>query len=206
MRIRTFGTGLVFAALLALPGALDAQITIGGGAGVTVTTLTGDDVDDDDADSRTGFYVGASVGIPLGGILGLSPGAYYVQKGAEEPDGDESLDLAYLEIPVLLQVQVTGPDRPLGIALFGGPSFGFNMSCDHIIGDDTVDCGDDISSTEFGALFGAGASFAAGESATVSVNAGLDMGLTSIEFFGEDSDTKNQAYFIGVGVSWLMGG
>lgn len=207
MPARALGTGLMLAALLAFPGALTAQFAVGGGAGLTFTNLGGDDVDDEDLDSKTGFYVGASVGIPLGGILGLGTGAFYVEKGAEEPgDGDGVLDLAYLEIPVLLQAQVTGSERPVAIVLFAGPSLGFNLSCDFEEGGASADCGDDVTSFDLGALFGAGVGLPLGESATLAVNGGLDLGLTSIELFDEDADVKNEAYFIGIDVSWLVGG
>ncbi|HZD04819.1 MAG TPA: porin family protein [Longimicrobiales bacterium] len=207
MRLRVLGSGLALAAMLANPGLLHGQVTIGGRAGVTFSNFTGDDVEDSELDTKTGFFVGASLGVPLGGILGLGTGAYYVQKGVEEAGGDASLDLAYLEIPALLQVVVTGPERPVGIGLFLGPSFAFNLSCDGSSdGGESADCSDRVKGFDLGALFGAGVSFAAGERATISVNGGLDLGLTSTDDTGADEDIKNQAYFLGVGVSWPVGG
>lgn len=204
MWLRVMGGGLVLAAILVAPGLLEAQVGLGPGAGVTFSKLTGDDVESGDVDTKTGFFVGASLGVPLGGIVGLNTGVYYVQKGANEGGGgDNSLDLTYLEIPALLEVQVTGPERPVGVGLFLGPSFGFNLSCEDFDGED---CGDNAKSLDLGALFGAGLAFRAGESATIAVNAGLDLGLTSVDDSSDNLDIKNQAYFIGVGVSWLVGG
>lgn len=203
MRLRTLGSGLAMAALMTFPGTLQGQLSIGGGAGVVFSSLTGDDVGEDEVDTRTGFFAGGSLGVPLGGILGLGTGVYYVQKGAAEPEGDDTFDLAFLEIPALLQVQVTGPERPVGVGLFLGPSFSFNLSCEDADGED---CSDTVKSFELGAMFGAGLSFAAGQSATVSVNGGLDLGLTSLDDSPSEADVKNEAYFLGVGLSWPMGG
>lgn len=208
MRLRATCSGLALAVILTLPGSLAAQVALGGGAGVTFSNFTGDDAED--LDNRTGFYVGGSLTFPLGGIVGLGTGAYYVQKGAQESSdlGEASIELAYLEVPVLLQVQATRPERPVGVGLFLGPSFSFNLSCDGTPGaiiEFSGDCSDDVKSFELGALFGAGLSFAAGQSATISINGGLDLGLTSIDDVGDD-DRKNQAYFLGVGLSVPVGG
>lgn len=200
MRLRALGGGLALAATLVVPGSLQGQVSLGARAGVTFSKITGDDVDENAIDTKTGLFVGGSLDVPLGGIAALNTGAYYVQKGAQPSGGgDASLDLAYLEIPALLKVQVTEPERPVAVGLFLGPSFAFNLSCEDADGDD---CSDRTKTFDLGAMFGAGLGFRAGESATISVNAGLDLGLTSTDDTTGDRDVKNQAYFIGVGVSW----
>lgn len=207
---RILWTGLVGMAVLTLPVAVGAQVEVGPMAGLTFSTLAGDDIDSETVDTRTGFFVGGSVGVPLSGILGFGTGLYYVEKGAKQGLVDGSLDLGYLEIPLLLQVRATGPERPVAVSLFLGPALAFNISCDASLSEGPItasgDCSDDVTSFELGALFGAGASFPAGERATVTVNGGLDLGLTSIDDTPDEDDVKNRAYFLGVGVSWPLGG
>lgn len=204
MRRSALGIGfLLMLALLIQPGGLSAQVAVGGGAGLTFTNLTGDDVGDDEFDSRTGFYIGGSLGLPLTPMFGIGTGAYYVQKGAKEPVGDDELKLEYLEVPILLQVTPTQADRPVAVSLFLGPNLGFNLSCDQ--GGSEPDCSDSVKSFELGLLAGAGLAFGLGERATFSVNGGLDLGLTSISD-EEDENIKNTAYFVGIGVSVPVGG
>lgn len=203
MQVRALAGGVALATVLTCPALLQGQVTFGADAGLTFSTITGNDVDEGETENKTGFYAGGSVGFPLGGIMGLGTGAYYVQKGSGMRGGAGSLDLAYLEVPVLLQVRATRPERPVAVAFLIGPSLGFNLSCED---PDGTDCGDRTKSFDLGALFGAGASFSAGAGATVGVNAGLDLGLTSIDEREGFEDVKNQAYFVGVSVSFPLGG
>jgi len=210
---------LLAAVLLTLPMAATAQVAVGVSAGPTFATVTGDDIDDDAIDSRTGFFVGGSLGIPLTSMLSFGTGAYYVQKGAEDnsPGEEVSVELDYIEIPAVLQVQVTGPDRPVGISLMAGPSFGFNVGCNvsGSAGGVTVDADCEAvedffeaKSFEFGLLFGAGVSFPTSETMSFFVDGGLDLGLTSIadSESEDDPDIKNEVWFFGAGVSWIVGG
>lgn len=211
---------LLTAGLLALPMTATAQIAVSVSGGPTFATFTGDDIDDDVVESKTGFFLGGSLGFPLSDIISFGTGAYYVQKGAESNEPGESLEVGvdYLEIPAVLQVQVTGPDRPVGISLMAGPSFGFNLSCDvsgEVDGDSVDDSCEDVDeffeaeTFDLGLLFGAGVSFPTSETMSFFVDGGIDVGLTNIADFGDesdDADIKNQAWWLGVGLSWLVGG
>jgi len=82
-------------------------MTIGVDAGLTSTNFAGDDtkVDGEDIfEAKSGFYVGASLGIPLGGRFGLGTGLYYVEKGADFVDGSGGIEFSYFELPVVLQM------------------------------------------------------------------------------------------------------
>lgn len=206
MRMTMLVGALMAAALVAFPGALSGQIQIGAEAGLNFSTLAGDDVNEDAVETKTGFYLGGSVGIPLEGIFSVGTGLYYVQKGADGTDGASSIDLDYLQVPVMVTVEVTGPDRPVVIGLSAGPALNLNLSCDSSDEGVSFDCGDEVTSTTLGALFGANASFPAGERATVTVQGGLDMDLTSFDDTPEDNDYKTRSYYLGVGVSIPMGG
>lgn len=203
-----WATPLLVLSLAAVPAAEAQMVTVQGGA--TFATFEGDDVED--VDSRTGFNFGASIGFPIGEIIYLTPGLYYVQKGAQFTDNgiEQSVDLTYLEIPILLQVMLTGADRPLGLSAFAGPSLGFEIGCDlSAEGIGSVDCDDDDfferKSLDIGALFGAGVSFPVSERVALVVNGGMDLGLTSIDDSTADLDIKNSTFFLNVGLGFPLG-
>lgn len=205
-----WATPLLVLSLAAVPAAEAQMVTVQGGA--TFATLEGDDAGFDgvDAGTRTGFNFGASLGFPISEIMYLTPGLYYVQKGAEYEAGglESSIDLTYLEIPVLLQVMLTGPDRPLGLSAFAGPSLAFEIGCDVSLDDVSGDCEDDgieTKSLDIGAIFGAGVSFPVAERIALVLNGGMDLGLTSIDDSAAEDDVKNSAFFLNVGLGFPLG-
>lgn len=202
-------TPLLVLSLAAVPAAEAQMVTVQGGA--TFATFEGDDAEIEGIDpgTRTGFNFGASLGFPISEIMYLTPGLYYVQKGAEYEAGgvESSIDLTYLEVPVLLQVMLTGADRPLGLSVFAGPSLAFEIGCDITLEDFSGDCDDEIEtkSLDIGALFGAGVSFPVSERVALLVNGGMDLGLTSIDDSAGDNDIKNSAFFLNVGLGFPLG-
>ena len=205
-------SALLLLFLVAVPAR--AQTAIGVSGGLVFSTLEGDDLEDDAISTATNFNVGANVSFALSEMISVIPGLYYVRKGAESQDvfqGDvveQEIKLDYLEIPVLLSVAVSQRET-FGVSLFAGPEVAFNLSCDADIdvpgAGGSVDCGDDVKSTDFGAIFGAGVNFPLGESLRAVVNGGLDLGLTSIDDSGDDEDVKNSAFFVNLGVSFPVG-
>jgi len=165
--IRSLLTPLAVALLLQ-PAA--AQTTISLNGGIAFASLSGDDVDEDFGTSD-GFLGGVHLSFPLGDVLAIAPGLYWVQKGAEATVGnvENEIELSYLEVPVLGVFRVTGAERALGVSLFLGPSIAFELSCKESveIGEDDAtetDCDDDPDATErksvdFGVVFGAGLSY-----------------------------------------------
>ena len=71
--------GLVAAFAMPVPGS--AQVAFGVSGGLSLASLTGDDVDED-LDGRTGFNVGAFAELPLADIIWL---VNYVFKGGAWP-------------------------------------------------------------------------------------------------------------------------
>ena len=114
------------ASLLILPSAGSAQLSVGFNGGIVSSNLGGYFGEDLDADSRTGFFGGASLSIPLVQRLGLTVGAYFVQKGAESTIPG-TIEASYLEVPVLLDLALTGADAPFGFSLQAGPSIAFEL-------------------------------------------------------------------------------
>jgi hypothetical protein len=218
------GSLLVVLALCALthPAQGAAQVALGLNAGVAFANFSGDDVEG--TNMKTGLLGGAYLAFPLSPIFSIAPGAYYVQKGTTSQDRiqnvnvEATLDLAYLEIPVLGVFTVSGPDRPVGVSLFLGPSIAFELSCNveaeagalSFSGDcDDEEAGvaaEDRKEMDFGAIFGAGLAFPLTGSLDLTISGGLDMGLTSLDDSADEDDVKNTVWFLTAGVRFPLGG
>jgi hypothetical protein len=198
----------------AVPAA--AQTQIGLRAGVSIADLSVDD-DEFEPDSKTGFLAGAFVELPLGGNLSFQPGASFVQKGAEESDGDAtlSLELNYIEFPLLFKYAfpTTGS---VGVHLSAGPAVAFETSCkvsvegtgvELNIGCDEGDSYDievETTSVDIGAMLGGGLAFDVGR-AQLMVDAFYNFGLKNIDDTGGDESVKNRAIYATVGASFPVG-
>jgi len=221
--------GLLLLLVFAAPRAGDAQVRIAVSAGPTFATLGGDDArmpfGEDRGDvvelgTETGFFAGASLSVPLGGTLSVSPGVYYVQEGTtfDRDLGFQSgsVELSYIEVPVTIGVAVTGADRPVGVSLFAGPEVSIEVECTletnpgfnaQLFYDQLDDCqppsdlekGARRKSVLFGLVFGAEVSYR-----SFLIRGGLDMGLTSLDDTDADEDFSNRAWFLGVG--YVVGG
>ena len=98
--------------------AMTAQTTFGAKAGLNFSNLTGDDISD--LDGRTSFHLGLIAEIMFSEKFGIQPEVLYSAQGAKE--GDETLKLDYINIPVLLKYYVTN-----GLSIEAGPQVGFNV-------------------------------------------------------------------------------
>jgi hypothetical protein len=197
-----WAVGLI--AALALPVPAFAQVSFGVSGGLSLASLTGDDVDDD-LDGRTGFNAGAFVELPLADIIWLVPGLYYVQKGATSDGLVEEISIDYLELPLLLRVGVSDRD-PVGINLFLGPTFALQLKCDFQVANITDECEDEAASDfditknfDVGLAVGGGLSFAVSPTISLLANAFWDLGLMSIDDSLAEQDIKNEAILLNVG-------
>jgi hypothetical protein len=205
----SFATKAVWAAgvavALAVPFPASAQVSFGVQGGLSLASLSGDDAEGELEDTRTGFNAGAFVELPLADIIWLVPGAYYVQKGATSDGVVDQLSIDYLEVPLLLRVGVSERD-PIGVNLFLGPTFAYQLKCEFELGNVTRDCEDSTASNfditksfDFGLMVGGGVSFAVSEGVALLANAFWDLGLTSIDESAADQDIKNEAILLNVG-------
>ena len=149
---------LLLAVGLALPAA--AQTTFGVRAGLNVADVsnTFEDVDDFgvDAQPRLGFVGGVFAEVPLSPSFAVRPEVLYSQKGARaefnDSDGDLTLKIDYLEIPVLARFGV--PVSPtLGLGLLVGPAVAFKLN-ESIDGFDDRD-EDVVDAVDYGVVAGA---------------------------------------------------
>lgn len=206
-----FTAPLATAALLlglALP--LTGQASFGVKAGMNIATLGGDDVGD--VDSRTGLVVGGLVHYRLSDLLAVQPELLYSQKGAKfsetlfgEPiSGTFKLD--YLEVPVLLRVDVPTGGPELRPSVHAGPTFALELSCKVSFSgfgeSGTEDCDSDIDSdrrtVDLGMALGGGLDVAF-RGGTLLIEARYTLGLRTLDSSSNPEDVKNRVWSITFG-------
>ena len=185
---------ILFASLLSI--GLFAQAQFGATAGLNMANVSGDDMD---GDMKIGMHVGVSAAFELSDAMTLNTGVLYSTKGTQdEDDGVKmSANLSYIEIPVNLSFSIS--DK---MSLMAGPYIGLLMGAELEVSgagalDGTTDMKDDTRSMDFGINVGAG--FAVTE--VISINAGYEMGLATLDPDG-DGDSKNSNIYIGMTYSF----
>lgn len=208
---------LVSLGLLAGAGPAHAQgLSLGVEGGATFADL---DVSDGDADlgSQTGFRVAGVARYGFGGMFGVQTGVGYSQKGAEDdtdPTATTNIDLSYIEVPVLLTLDIpTGP-APVSPRLFAGPQVSFESTCELGIESGgtsvNVDCDDpsvgeaalDTKSTDVSLVFGGGLDFGLGGPLSVTLDGRYDLGLTDINDVEDATavEVKNRTFAVSAGL------
>lgn len=153
---------------------------------------------DENWDRRTGLVGGAFVTLPLSSSFSVQPEVLYSQKGAKAKEGGDeiTLELDYLDIPVLARVTAGGPT---GLVLFGGPSFGFKVRARSKLDvggtKEDTDIGSDVETFDLGLVVGAGL-----QSRSILVDARYQWGLSNInkdEF--DATEVKNRVFSVLLG-------
>jgi opacity protein-like surface antigen len=188
---------LLCAAVLTL--SVSAQVQFGATAGLNMANITGEDME---GDMKIGMHLGVSTNIALSDAMTLKTGVLYSTKGTQDEDGGVKMtaNLSYIEIPVNLSFSVSDQ-----MSLMAGPYIGLLMGAEAEISgtgglfDDTIDMKDDTRSMDFG--INVGAEFAVTEA--ISINAGYQMGLATLDPDGE-GDNKNSN--IHIGMTYSFGG
>jgi opacity protein-like surface antigen len=148
--------GLALAAVALTATAASAQQKAAAGflGGASFSTLTGTD-SSVSPKSSTGFAGGFFVNFPVAKSLRLEPEILYINKGSGFEDEDFTLNLNYIEIPVLLRYQFTEDGGPFA---YVGPYVGFNVKCNSTVDTLAVPCKDlgVEAKTDFGGTIGVG--------------------------------------------------
>ena len=215
--ITIIATGIL-ALMLLLPSSSSAAGIKGGfKVGATSAKLYGDDVtafEDDlgeDFKSRLGFSAGAFITLNIVEMFAIQPEVLYTMKGLtyEEEIMGETLKLwmklDYLEIPVLVKVMM-GSQGSIKPCIFAGPAVAIKISGKvkaTYAGDSAEEDIEDLKSTDFGLVVGAGIDFGIGAPGTssFSIDFRYSMGLSSISEF-EGEDVKNGAFSLMLGFSF----
>jgi len=194
------GMSLLIAGVLMLgwAGQADAMVGMHAGVkgGVNIANQSTDGTEA--ADSRNGMAIGGWVQMPVAPMFSVQPEAYFSMKGDSEESGGvtASINMDYLEVPVLAKATFGAPGSPISPSLFAGPSVGFNISSKAKVegsgtsADGEFDVKDATKSTDFGFVFGGAVEFG---------NFGLDVryskGLTNVSD-GGSGDIKNNVISI----------
>lgn len=208
---------LVSVGLLAGTSPAQAQgLSLGVEGGVTFADLS---VSDGGADlgSQTGFRVAGVARYGFGGAFGIQTGVGLSQKGAEDdtdPAATVDVDLSYIEVPLLLTLDIpTGP-APVNPRIFAGPQVSFETTCELGVEGGgtsaTFDCGDqslgemafDTKGTDVGLVFGGGLDFGLGGPVALTVDGRYDLGLTDINDIADPNpaEVKNRTFSASAGL------
>lgn len=172
-------------------------VTAGAKGGLTFETLSGDNVIEDNIESKTGFSAGGFLDLSFPGLFGVRPEILYVKKGADGTNNAADTDIEYLEIPILvkLNIPVIGPIKP---NLFVGPSLAFKIGSEMTTDDLSVNTDDLVESTNFGLVLGAGVDFSVG-AGVLTFDARYNWGLSNIWKELDDVKTTGFAIYVGYG-------
>lgn len=145
-------------ALLAFSGnslfAQSGEEKIGFKAGLNLANIHGDDAEDNKM--KMGFHIGGFATIPFGNLsfqpeLLISTRGYKVD--TEDDDSEASLNLMYVDIPLLLKFYATD-----NFNIHVGPQIGFNLSSKYKMDPEPDgfdgDASDETNSIDYGAALG----------------------------------------------------
>lgn len=165
--------------------------------GLNFSSFAGSDADDLDFEGRTGYHLGLTMEIPVGGNFAVQPEVLYSTLGAkrEELVLDETTDseftVDYISVPVILKYYVIG-----GLNIEAGPQFSFNTKSDRegdFESDDVTEEFDDPGSFDVGGAVGLAYDLPLG----LFVGARYIFGLSEIY---DNADIKNELIQVSVGL------
>ena len=168
MRVHAFVIGMLLAGGVATAAAQDRQFGLK--AGLSAATMSVESAVDGEYNKRRIGVIGGGFGVfSLAPGVGLQVEALFTQKGAkleieEEENIDITLELDYLDIPVLARVNLPGSGSTR-FHVFAGPSLGYRMGAKNKISDTTFDLAqgaidnieNEIERFDLGLVAGAGA-------------------------------------------------
>ncbi len=129
--------------------ASQAQVSYGAKAGANLYNFSGDDAEG--LDSKIGFNVGGFVNIPVSETFSVQPELVFSAEGAKASEGDGTLNLNYLNIPIMLQY-----NTPSGFYAEAGPQIGLLMSAKAKLDGESEDIKDSFKGTNISVGVGLG--------------------------------------------------
>ena len=174
--------------------------------GLNLANMHGSDVTGNKM--RATFHVGGAVTVPLGSSLFFQPNVLYSMKGPKLDVGSGvsgSLELSYLEVPVLLGIRFPMKGSSTRPYIAAGPYVGFKTGCkvkassggtSASMNCDDPSFGMTVKSTDFGVALGGGVQFG-----RLAVYGRYMLGLSEPI---ENSNAKHDVISIGVG--YFFGG
>jgi outer membrane protein W len=216
---------LILLILAALPGVMHAQyeryFTIGPKAGVLFSSLDGVD----NSDGKTGFNAGAFMVYSFQEHFGASVDLMYSMEGDEYVTTEvnngttvrtsSKMKANYLRLPVLANVFFGEHGNMVRPKVMLGPSLGILLSAESEVETETssggvttmtsstVDMKDNLKSTDFGAVAGAGLNIRLAEETWLNFDVNYYLGASDIlDASGSDDAVKNRNLGINLGVGF----
>jgi len=181
-----------------------AQMQIGPKAGLNISNITGDDIEN--ADSKTGFAGGVFFMYKFSNMFAIQPEAYYTMKGATQKETfegetiDFTYSLNYIEVPLLLKLLIPIEGSLINPAIFAGPAIGFKSTAKvkaEFQGQSSEEDIEDVKSTDFGLVFGGGLGFPVGKN-ELGFDVRYILGLSTIDDSADEADVKNSVFNVNV--------
>lgn len=139
-----------------------------------------------DSKTRTSVHAGLLAHFHLNKNWAIQPELMFSGQGAKY-DGDRTLKLGYLNIPVLAQYMFDN-----GFRLQTGPQLGFLLNAKSEVGDLEANVKDELNTTDVSWSFGVGYITPSG----FGVDARYNLGLTNIS--EDDNSVKNNVFQLGI--------
>lgn len=203
-------------ALLVLCGCLwaseaKAQVTLGLKGSLNIANVDANDEAGSDIDLNTRTAVGGGLYLQagLGDVFALQVEGLYTPRGARGDDGNSTLSLSYIDVPLLFLVRVPAGDASIWPILYAGPVFSFETSC-KLKDDagDSIDCGTgsgdafNTQSIDYAGTVGGGFEVFMGRY-TLQLDVRYTHGVSNIDDTpgGEAASVKNRtwSFFLGFG-------
>lgn len=195
----------IAAVLLSITAASSSAQSVEAGAkiGVGVSSITNVSVitetSDDDARVNVVPTVGAFVTFGAGRRVAFQPEVLFARKGVRLDDNDTTLDLRYLEVPMLLRFTVA-PEANRTVYVLVGPSVAFNLdatirSTDAAGDDDEQDIEGLVEERDLGLTIGLGL-----QRRWWLVEGRFTEGLASIAIEDSDDRVRNRTFAVMFGV------
>jgi hypothetical protein len=166
-------------------------------------------------DDQTDFVVGAFLQCASSGWFALQAEALYSQNGAKAQgeEGEVTLNLNYLRVPVLLMARLASRESPMYPILYAGPQLAFQTRC-QVTGEQdgvsqSLGCDDpeledplETKKVEFGLVIGGGLEILFSR-LTAQLDARYGLGLTNLNAAApSEVSVKNRgwSFMLGVGI------
>lgn len=198
----------VAAAALAAAPADGQEWALGVEGGRNMSDLAGTGVEEGATEGESGFRGGVVVRYTFSpaSLFAAQTGAAFSRKGATTATGDLNLD--YLEMPLLLVVNLPLGEASVQPRVFGGGSFGFELDCELDPPGDAAasECaGTEIGETpsvDVGVRVGGGLDIRLDRDAAMILDVGWELGVTDLDP-GGSVELKNRNLFVSGGFMFL---
>ncbi|MEA5401377.1 porin family protein [Arcicella sp. DC2W] len=196
-------SGLFIVAILLVASLSKAQnLSFGPSAGVNFSNLSSNS----NTSTKTGLATGVFLNYSSKEWFGVGVQVLYSELGAKLKNTDNSINLNYIQVPVLFTYYFNGGNKVGSFRpkLFAGPHVDFLLNAKDKDGNNLNPNGQFYSSSDLGVTFGGGFNYALAEKIWLNVDARYGLGLTDATK-STTSNSMNRNLGINVGVSFPIG-